>query len=236
MKFAICDDCLEYRSVIAKKLKSLELIEDISYSEFSCSEDLLYAYNLGTRFDIIFLDVEMGAINGVDAGIRIREMDENVIIIFVSNYPQYAIPAYDCEAFYFIVKPIESCKFDKVICKAIEKYKLLHRYYIMKNKGEIRKILVSDILYIEIYRKHLIFHTFNNKFETLGKISEALSELKPYGFCQVHQGYLVNMNHIKEFTNYDIVMSTGEKVMMSVRKKAEVLRDYACFLERIYDR
>ena len=156
MKIAICDDCLEYRSVIAKKLKSLDLIEDISYSEFSCSEDLLYAYNLGARFDIIFLDVEMGAINGVDAGIRIREMDEKVIIIFVSNYPQYAIPAYDCEAFYFIVKPIESCKFDKVICKAIEKYKLLHRYYIMKNKGEIRKILVSDILYIEIYRKHLI--------------------------------------------------------------------------------
>lgn len=46
MKFAICDDCLEYRSVIAKKLKSLDLIEDISYPEFSCSEDLLYAYNL----------------------------------------------------------------------------------------------------------------------------------------------------------------------------------------------
>lgn len=234
MKIAICDDCLEYRSIIAKKLKSLDLIKDISYSEFSCSEDLLYAYNVGTRFDIIFLDVEMGAINGVDAGVKIREVDEKVIIIFVSSYPKYAIPAYDCEAFYFIVKPIDEPKFKKVLYKAIEKYKLLHQYYIIKNKGEVQKIAVKDILYVEIYRKHLIFHTAARNYETVGKISEALVELSPYGFCQVHQGYLANMNRIKEFIDYDIVMDNGEKVMISVRKKAEVLRRYADYLERTY--
>lgn len=234
MKIAICDDCLEYRSVIAKRLKSLDLIEDISYFEFSCSEDLLYAYNLGTRFDVIFLDVEMGAINGVDAGVKIREMDEKVIIIFVSNYPQYAIPAYDCEAFYFVVKPIESCKFDKVICKAIEKYKILHSDYVIKNRGDITKIPIKEILYVEIYRKHLIFHTTSGNYETIGKISEALDKLKPYGFCQVHQGYLVNMNHINGFSNYDVIIDNGEKVMISVRKKSEVLKIYADYLGRIY--
>lgn len=232
MKIAVCDDSLQYRQIIINNLKCHSLIPDLSYTEFSCSEDLLCSYNNGERFDIIFLDVEMGEIDGVEAGIRIREYDSKAIIIFISNYPQYAIPAYDCEAFYFIVKPIEPTKFIKVISKAIERYKLFNQYYIIKNKGQVKKIAINDIYYVEIYRKHLIFHTITGKYETIGKISEALTNLSPYGFCQIHQGYLVNMSKIKDFDEFDIILDNNEKVMISVRKKAEVLRTYANYLER----
>lgn len=234
MKIAICDDSLEYRSIIKSNLKCFYRVENFSCHEFTCSEELLYAYKHGDKFDIIFLDVEMGGVNGVDAGVQIRKYDDKVIIIFVSSYPKYAIPAYDCEAFYFIVKPIDSHKFDEVLHKAIDKYKLLHQYYIIKNRGEVIKLPVNQILYIEIYRKHLIFHTASGNYETIGKISEALDKLKPYGFCQVHQGYLVNMNHINGFSNYDVIIDNGEKVMISVRKKSEVLKIYADYLGRIY--
>lgn len=232
MKIAVCDDSLQHRQIIINNLKCLNLIQDLSYTEFSCSEDLLCSYKNGERFDIVFLDVEMGEIDGVNAGIRIRKYDSKVIIIFISNYPKYAIPAYDCETFYFIVKPIEPTKFKKVIDKAIKRYKLLHQYYIIKNKGQVKKIAINDIYYIEIYRKHLIFHTIMGKYETIGKISEALTTLSPYGFCQVHQGYLVNMSKIKDFDEFDITLDNNEKVMISVRKKAEVLRTYADYLER----
>ena len=233
MRIAICDDSMQFRDEILSNLSHCALISgENTYSQFSSAEDLLNAYNSGKRYDIIFLDVEMKDINGVDAGIQIRKFDKKVIIIFVSSYPKYAIPAYDCEAFYFIVKPLEQNKFVKVVNKAIEKYKLLHQYYIIKNKGEVLKIPVNEILYVEIYRKHLIFHTSTGKYETIGKISEALKFLSPYGFCQIHQGYLVNMNHIKAFDKYDIIIDNGEKVMISVRKRAEVLRNYADYLER----
>ena len=231
MKIAICDDSKQFRDDILRNLGHCAVISGENvYSQFSSAEDLLNAYNSGSRYDIIFLDVEMRDINGVDAGVQIREYDKKVIIIFVSSYPKYAISAYDCEAFYFIVKPIEQKKFIKVVNKAVEKYKLLHQYYIIKNKGDVKKISINDIYFLEIYRKHLIFHTINGNYETIGKISEALTELYPYGFCQVHQGYLVNMNHIKAFDKHDIIIDNGEKVMISVRKRAEVLRIYADYL------
>lgn len=232
MKIAVCDDSSQYRQIIINNLKEITLMPNFSCAEFSSSEDLLYSYNNGEKYDIIFLDVEMGEIDGVEAGIRIREYDSKAIIIFISNYPQYAIPAYDCEAFYFIVKPIVPTKFKKVINKAMEKYKLLHQYYIIKNKGQVKKIAINDIYYIEIYRKHLIFHTGIGKYETIGKISEALTNLSSYGFCQIHQGYLVNMSKIKDFDGFDIILDNNEKVMVSVRKRAEVLKTYAKFLER----
>lgn len=232
MKIAVCDDSFQYRQIIINNLKEITLMPNFSCAEFSSSEDLLYSYNNGEKFDIIFLDVEMGEIDGVEAGIKIREYDSKAIIIFISNHPQYAIPAYDCEAFYFIVKPIVPTKFKKVINKVMEKYKLLHQYYIIKNKGQVKKIAINDIYYIEIYRKHLIFHTGTGKYETIGKISEVLTNLSAYGFCQIHQGYLVNMSKIKDFDDFDIILDNNEKVMVSVRKRAEVLKIYAKFLER----
>lgn len=233
MQIAICDDSMQFRNEILSNINQCATLSgENKYLQFSSAEDLLNAYNGGKRYDIIFLDVEMKNVNGVDAGIQIRKYDTKVIIIFISSYPKYAIPAYDCEAFYFIVKPIEQNKFVKVVNKAIKKYQLLHQYYIIKNKGEVLKIPVNEILYVEIYRKHLIFHTVAGNYETIGKISEALAKLSPYGFCQVHQGYLVNMNDIKKFENYDIILTNNERVMMSVRKKSDVLKEYANYLER----
>lgn len=234
VRIAVCDDTLEYRNIIINNLKRIGLTDNSPCLEFSCSEELLSAYKKGEKFDIIFLDVEMNEINGIDAGIKIREKDKTVTIIFISSYPKYAIPAYECEAFYFMVKPIDEKQFNKIVYKAIEKFKSLHKYILIKSKGQLRKLHISDILYIEIYHKHLIFHTFSDKFETLGKISEIFLELKPYGFCQTHQGYIVNMNHIKGFIKNDIVMTNGEKVMISIRRKSEVLREYISFLEKVY--
>lgn len=234
MKIAICDDCSQHRNIILHNLNCTMHIKDLAFFEFTCSEKLLESYEGGARYDIVFLDVEMGKINGVDAGIRIRGYDLKVIIIFISNYPKYAIRAYDCEAFYFIEKPIELNKFKIIINKAVERYKLFHQYYIIKSRSEVKKIEINSIYYIEIYKKHLIFHTATGKYETIGKISEALKKLSPYGFCQIHQGYIVNMNKIKDFEKFDIILDNNERVMISVRKKAQVLRDYALFLERIY--
>lgn len=235
MIVAVCDDSKSSRSTIISYLKQSNSItrEDLCY-EFSSSEELLMAYNNGQRFDVVFLDVIMGEIDGVDAGIKIRSIDQKVIIVFVSNYPQYAIPAYDCEAFYFMVKPISQKNFDQVYNKVIQKYNFLHKYYIVQKKGNVQKILISDILYIEIYRKHLIFHTTSKQIQTVGKLSEVSAALAQYGFCQVHQGYLVNMSKITDFIGYDVVLEGGVKVMISIRRRAEVLRQYAQYLEKNY--
>ena len=135
MKIAVCDDSFEFRKELLDRIQqSIPMSEEITFYEFSSSEELLESYDDEIRYDIIFLDVEMAETSGLDAGIKIRTIDKKVIIIFVSNYSKYAIPAYDCEAFYFVVKPVVQKKFENVLSKAIEKYKLIHQYYIIKNK------------------------------------------------------------------------------------------------------
>ena len=233
MRIAICDDMPECRAQVREHLNRYTAVGCFSsVTEFASADDLLAAYEQGNRFDLIFLDVEMAQTNGIDAGMRIKELDKQAILIFVSAHPQYAVFSYDCDALYYIVKPIDGDKFDRVLGKAMEKYKLLHQEYVLKNRGDVRRLAISDILYVEICHKHLLFHTTTGTYETVGKLNEALEELHPFGFCQVHQGYVVNMNHIKSFAQNDVVLSDGTHVMVSVRKKTDVLRQYANFLER----
>ena len=78
----------------------------------------------------------------------------------------------------------------------------------------------------------MIFYTFEGTYEMRITLSETLAKLNQYGFIQTHQGYLVNMNLIKRFDGYDIILKDGTKVMMSARKKAEVLLAYSEFVER----
>lgn len=233
MRIAICDDSQAARNEIICHLKQICNENEYSVEEFQSAEELLEVFS-ESAFDIIFLDVEMKKIDGIDAGIKIREQDSKAIIIFISNHSKYALRAYDCEAFYFIVKPIEANKFKSVVQKAIEKYKLFHQYYIIKNRGQLIKLTINDIYYVEIYRKRLIFHTKAEIYETAGKIKEAIKALAPYGFYQTHQGYLVNMNKIKDFNEFDIILDNDERVMVSIRKKADVLKAYAEHLERNY--
>lgn len=145
MNIAICDDSAQARNDILFHIKCNGIdTSRVERTQYDSAEVLLDSYFHGKRYDIIFLDVEMNGISGVDAGIKIRKYDSKVIIIFISSYPKYAIPAYDCEAFYFIVKPIDSNKFTRVMNKAIEKYKVLHQFYIIKNRGEVKKLAIEE--------------------------------------------------------------------------------------------
>ncbi len=235
MIVAVCDDESYCRDAVMQNLIDSGLMpEDTEYHRYSSATNLLTAYADGQRFDIVFLDVEMSGTDGILAGVKIREYDDKVIIIFVSAYDRYAIPAYDCEPFRFITKPIDKTLFNKAIKKALLKYASQRGQFVIKNNNASTKISTDDILYIESYKKHLIIHTADKQYETPGRLGEAEAKLRDYGFCRVHQGYIVNMEHIDSFDSYDIVLSTGEKVMMSIRRKAEVLKKYAQYLERMY--
>lgn len=235
MIVAVCDDESYCRDAVMQNLIDSGLMpEDTEYHRYSSATNLLTAYADGQRFDIVFLDVEMSGTDEILAGVKIREYDDKVIIIFVSAYDRYAIPAYDCEAFRFITKPIDKHLFKQALKKALTKHFSQWGQFVIKNNNASTKIPTRDILYIESYKKHLIIHTADRQYETSGKLSDTEKKLHDYGFCRVHQGYIVNMEHIKTFDAYDIVLSTRERVMMSIRRKAEVLKEYARYLERMY--
>ena len=233
MKIAICDDSLQDREEIINNVLDFSTEHhSLEFFQFENGESLLQAYENGAYFDIVFLDVEMEQINGIDVGKKIRTFQKKLIIIFVSRHSQYAIPAYDCEPLYFITKPIEKKHFFQVCTKALEKYKSYHQFYILQSKGQAHKIPISDLIYVEICHKHIMFYTSYETFETTqSTLKEVFAALRPHGFIQVHQAILVNPSYIRSIQDLTITLNNNVQLAMSVRKKSDTLRAYANYLE-----
>lgn len=231
MKIAICDDCSNDVSVINNILKANELSLTSKIDTYTSSEKLLQSIKQNIKYDIAFLDVEMPGVTGLKLGKAIKEMCPNTYIVFVTSYPQYAIDAYECEAFHYLLKPVDCGKVDHIIERIVKKYKEYNRYYTIKIKSTLINLPLKDIYYIECCKKHIIFHLKDRDYETVGNLSAVYSELKYYGFYQIHQGYIVNMDKIKAFDKYSVILDNECNVMISVRKKSEVMLAYSKYIE-----
>lgn len=234
MKIAICDDSKKDVLTLRELIVSHPKIKEEAVCLFYSGEKLLGSLESGEVFDIIFLDVDMPEINGIKLGMKIREITPEVYIVFATNYSQYAIDAFDCEAFHYLLKPLASAKVKKVLDSLINAYQKSHAEYSFKTKSGYMKIPLSELYYVEYCRKHLIFHLKDKVIEVPGKLSDAYEFLENYDFCQVHQGYIVNMRKIVNVDKLNIHLVNEEIVPISQRKKSEVLSRYAEFLGENY--
>ena len=229
MKICICDDDKNIH-ITLKSYLTENIISEIK--DCYSAEELLNAYKTDDPFDIIFLDIEMGQTNGIDAAEKIRQNHPKTIIVFVSNYPNYVFESFKAEPLHFIVKPVSAEEFANVFNRAINKYKNLNSSITLKWENERYVVNVDSIKYIEGYRRHIAVYTDNGKFEALGKISDMLNLLSPYDFVQTHQGFIVNMDYIQRFDKTDVVLFDNTKIMLSVRKRTEALRAFDTYLKQ----
>lgn len=199
-------------------------------SKYTNGQQLCANLEKGNNADIIILDVDIPGDNGITIGKRIRQSDSDVIIIFYASYPQYAVESYDCDAFYYLMKDCPKEKIFTILKKAYKK--IGRKYIIIKQEKVPRRILISDIYYIECIKKHLIYHIEGENIKVSANLSYAYSELKNFEFYQVHQGYIVSLNKIHKIDDYMIILTNGDKVPISVRKKAEVIARYADFIDK----
>ncbi len=233
MKIAICDDESETRCEVQALIENFNMsCVQFEIFQFGSGEELTESYCNGNQFDIIFLDVKMNMLDGIETAAKIRSFQNDVIIIFVSGYPSYVFETFKVEALHFIVKPIDPDEFNDVFCRAINKYNLINSFICFKWQNDRLKTPINDIIYIEGYNRHLKVHTANKNFETVGKMSDLLKSLAPHGFLHIHQGFLVNMNYIKLFEKNDVILTNGEKAMVSIRKRSEALKAFDEYLRK----
>ncbi len=231
MKIAICDDYIHELNKLKDIITESELVSPDNVEIFSSPKPLIERIS-NITFDIIFLDVDMPEMNGIELGRKIHESHPQTVLIFVTSYPEYAVAGYECEALRYILKPYTDEKIIITLKRAIEILQKQNQAITIKVYNKPFRILIDDIYYLEYCRRHILYHTKNRVIETTGVFSKVYNKLKPYGFFQVHQGYIVNMNKVYDFDDYDIILDNGMKVPVSIRKKAEVMVNYAKFLER----
>ena len=150
-------------------------------------------------FDLVFFDIDMPDINGIDTAKRLREENSDVCIIFVTNMAQYALQGYDVNALDFIVKPINYYNFSLKLKKAL--------HYLFRNSSktisvmttarEIVNLETSDITYIEVLNHILIYHLADSSsYECRGSMNEIEEKMSSYSFSRASKSFLVNLKHM----------------------------------------
>lgn len=207
-----------YQKESGKKLK-IEYFED--------GEDIAVDYK--GSFDIILMDIEMQFMNGMTAAERIREMDDEVVIIFITNTPQYAMKGYMVDALDYVLKPLAYFAFSQRIDRALTRLERRKKKFIsISIKGGMKKLEVSGIHYVEVRDHDLIFHTEGGDFESKGAMKDVEASLETEHFFRCNKCYLVNLEHVEGIRGSDLIVGNDIIQVSRSRKKEFMnrLNDY----------
>ena len=172
---------------------------------------------------MILMDIEMRFMDGMTAAEEIRKVDPEVIIIFITNSPQYAIKGYAVDALDYVLKPLTYFAFSQRIDRALERLGNRAQKYLMVNmRGGTRKLDVSRLWFVEVRDHDLIYHTDEGCITTTGTMREAEKTLEKCAFFRCNKGYLVNLEHVDAIREDNAIIH-GETVQVSRAKKKAFL-------------
>lgn len=235
MRILVCDDEQQWCKMLKNYiLTNLDEKSESVVETFNSAEKML-KYCLTVKPDVLFLDIELGDMNGINLAKQLKKNFPTLIVVYVTNYPDYVFSCFETEPLNFLRKPIDQKKFDEVFQQVVKKYTDLHKCFPIKWQNDSVNLEIKDICYIEGYNRHLVFHLYSGEsYEIVGKLDDVYSMLEIYGFVKSHQGFIVNMLHIKSFGDNEILLKNGECVLMSVRKKLKTKETYYNYINRRY--
>ena len=226
-RIALCDD-VELERHILKELLLVyleETGEDVSVTEYETGEKLITDAEEGQlTADLLFLDIYMDGMNGMETARKLREMDWKGPIVFLTASPDFAIESYEVEASGYLLKPYDAEKIRELtarILKTDEKKRL-----VVKSRRQYRYPYTDGIRYIDSDRHTVTIHLDDDteivSQEKLGDIEERIGEDR---FLRCHQSYLVNMDYIRDVQE-DFILSDDTRIPIRVRGRKEILDQY----------
>ena len=223
IKIAIVEDEHAYAMQLQEYLHQYEKEngEVFEISLFSDGDEIVNKYN--AVYDIILMDVEMKFMDGMSAAEEIRKVDTEVVIMFITNMPQYAIRGYAVDALDYVLKPVSYFAFSQRLNRAISRMKKRETKMItISIKGGTVRLNVTNVTYIESQGHTLIFHTVNGIYETSGTMKELEKELSELNFYRGNKGYLINLAHVESVKDGCAVVR-GEQLLLSRARKKEFM-------------
>lgn len=250
---AVCDDEKVYREQVMAALTEYRTKQNMRFEiiEYTSGKELIKQCDENYMpFNMVFLDVDMPGMNGVEAAQKLRDYSEVTAICFVTSYENYAYEAFGVNAVDYIVKPIMYDRLERIMMKAAGWYRIHKerleaekRFVEIHKAGETEIVDSRDLLYVEKRRNQCILHFTDRSMECYDTLSNLYERLDKTIFCYCHQGYLVNFYQIKEirdntaFLSREIFIPVSRKYYIPLkerfndkleRAKKEIMREFHC--------
>lgn len=219
MKIAVCDDEVINGMVLSKISK--EYCRDAKVDIFTAGVELLASSKV-VRYDIVFLDIEIGEESGIEIGKKLKEHNPRVILIFISGFFIYFREMAECEPFAFIEKPIEKEEVFKNLDRAFQRLeKIRNKIFAFEFKGEKYNINLEEVLYFESQLRVIIIHMVNRELRFYGKLDDVQKEIQDITdmFARANKSCYVNLKKIEKYTRSNVMIGR-EKIPVS-RKYVE---------------
>lgn len=240
LNVAICDDSENEIKVICDYITAFSIQHDIEFNvkKFSNGKFLLDSYKeKSPRYDVIFLDVEMPEITGIKTAEKIREIpDKNVLIFFISSYPEYMQDSFDVQAYQYLTKPLSYEIFENKMKRMIDYMEGLQTNITVLSLKEGEILLhLDDIICFETVKsltrkQDLLVTTTHEEFLIKGKIADLEQQLQDKYFISVHRSVLVNLKFIRRFNSNQVELTNGKIVEASRRKIADVRKSFSKYM------
>lgn len=228
LRIAICDD----EKIICRQLKNiidetgLDINQEIETEVYYSGEELCESIIRNNHYDLIFLDIELPQINGVEVGKKIRgELnDELTQIVYVSCNEGYALELFDVRPLNFLIKPLNKEKIEAVLLKAVKLLDKENKFFEYKNGNVTFSVPLSDILYFESFGRKVNIVLGNETKSFYGKLSSVEEQINNRDFIMIHKSYLINFSHVTEYT-YEYVKMSNQEVLTISQNNRKAVRE-----------
>lgn len=214
IKIAVCDDeaamCEQIQQMTAQVLgRGREPFEMIHYLN---PQDLLAD---PSHLDLLFLDIQMPGVNGVELARRLRARGSDCAIIFVTVLEDRMLDAFEVEAVDYLCKPVDPERLERTLKRVLKRWKdTAEKSLFIQTKTWSRNVKVRDIYYCEVINRKIYLHTESGVIEYYGRLKETERQLGS-SFIKCHRSYLVNLHHLQEYRDGTITLENGARVPVS---------------------
>lgn len=229
-KIAVCDDAEADRQYICNLVRQWadHARYSVQINAFPSAERFLFRYAEESDYDILLLDIEMGAMDGVTMAKRLRIDNSTMQIIFITGYDGYMAEGYEVSALHYLLKPVKPEKLIEVLERARSALKKTEQMIILPMDGGTLRLPAAQVECVEAFSHSVEIVTENGTVQVKQAISE-IEKLLGNGFVRCHRSYLVGLKHIARLSKTEVILDSGRSLPLSRSAAAQVHKAFISY-------
>ena len=233
LNIIVCDDDSCFLNRLVEKITAYFRQKEIPFQIASyCSGEALLCKNEENRFDIAFLDISMETVDGIETAHRLRKINKNICIVFVTGYMDYVLEGYKVGALRYLVKDSLDSSFEECMEAVLRRFHISTEEICLEFIENRAYLNAEDICLVESRGHKLVFLSAHDQ-SVIGTMNRKLTDmeglLNRHGFLRIHQSYLVNMGYIVKISGYCLELQQGITLNVPKNRYPYVKREYALY-------